>query len=125
PIDPSTGIGEPAGGWVSCMSRTLYSFNGRSTDEGGSVLHPDLATGPAEVSGDGMTWTFHIKRGLHYAPPLQHVEITAGDFIRAIERILTPAPKALQQYTGPLLGGPVAQSLSIIEGAADFSEGNA
>ena len=125
PIDPTTGIGEPQGGWVCCLSRTLYSFNGRSTDQGGAVIHPDLATGPAEVSGDGMTWTFHIKRGLHYAPPLQNVEITAGDFIRTIERDLTPAPKALQQYTGPLMGDGVAQYLSVIQGAQDYSAGKA
>jgi peptide/nickel transport system substrate-binding protein len=62
---------------------------------------------------------------LHYAPPLQKVEISAGDFIRALERDLTPAPKALQQYTGPLLGGALAQYLSIIQGAQDFSDGKA
>src|SRR5439155_5398457 len=94
PIDPTTGFGEP--NWQCCMQRTLYSYNGRPTAEGGSVLRPDLATGPPEVSADGMTWTFHIKPGLHYAPPLQNVEITAQDIIRAAWRILTPAPKAIQ-----------------------------
>jgi ABC-type transport system substrate-binding protein len=87
PIDPTSGFGEPYGGWQCCMLRTLYSYNGRPTDQDGSILRPDLATGPPEVSGDGTTWTFHIKPGLHYAPPLQSVEITAQDFIRAIQRI--------------------------------------
>jgi peptide/nickel transport system substrate-binding protein len=108
------------------MQRTLYSYNGRPTDQGGSVLRPDLATGPPEVSGDGMTWTFHIRPGLHYAPPLQNVEITASDIIRAVERILTPAPKSLQEFTGTTLGGPIVQYFSpIIQGAEDFLKGKA
>ncbi|HZD05780.1 MAG TPA: ABC transporter substrate-binding protein, partial [Longimicrobiales bacterium] len=126
PIDPTTGLGEPPGGWVCCLTRTLYSYTGRPTDEGGSVLHPDLATGPPEISADGMTWTFRVKAGLNYAPPLQDVEITAADVGRAIERNLTPAPKAIQVYTGPLLGAGVAGYFSnIVQGAEDFSTGNA
>ena len=39
-----------------------------------------------DVSSDGLTWTFHLKTGLHYAPPMQNVEIVAGDVVRALER---------------------------------------
>jgi len=84
PIDPTTLFGEPFGGWQCCLQRMLYSYSGRPVAEGGSVLRPDLATGPPEVSSDGMTWTFHMKAGLHYAPPLQRLEITTPDIIRAI-----------------------------------------
>jgi ABC-type transport system substrate-binding protein len=124
PIDPTTGFGEP--NWQCCMQRTLYSYNGRPTAEGGSVLRPDLATGPPDVSADGMTWTFHIKPGLHYAPPLQNVEITAQDIIRAVSRILTPAPQAIQEWSGPLLGAGGAQYFTpLIQGAQEFSSGKA
>jgi peptide/nickel transport system substrate-binding protein len=53
-----------------CLLRTLLSYNGRSTDEGGTQLRPDLATSMPEISADGRTWIFHIKPGIHYGPPL-------------------------------------------------------
>ncbi len=53
-------------------------------------LQPDLATDLPAVSDDGLTYTFTIKPGIMYAPPLQDVEITAQDFIRALERESDP-----------------------------------
>lgn len=69
-----------------CLLRTLLSYNGRPTEEDGGVLRPDVATRLPDVSADGLTWTFHIRTGLHYAPPLADTEILAGDFVRALER---------------------------------------
>lgn len=71
-----------------CLLRTLLSYNGRPADQGGALPQADLATGLPVVSSDGLTWTFHLKSGIHYAPPFQDTEITAGDFVRAIERSL-------------------------------------
>ena len=39
-----------------------------------------------ELSRDRLTWTFRLKEGLRYAPPLDDVEITAADVVRGIER---------------------------------------
>ena len=69
-----------------CLLRTLLSHDGHITTEGGAVLRPDLAAALPTVSADGRTWTFTLKRGIHYGPPLQNVEVTAGDFIRALRR---------------------------------------
>ena len=69
-----------------CLLRTLVSYNGESTAEGGTTLRPDLATALPRLSSDGLTWVFHLKRGVHYAPPFQNREITAGDIVRALER---------------------------------------
>jgi peptide/nickel transport system substrate-binding protein len=69
-----------------CLLRTLLSYNGHPTNQRGTQLRPDLADGMPDVSPDGLTWTFHLKRGIRYAPPLQSVEITAQDFVRALER---------------------------------------
>src|SRR5919206_3634871 len=57
-----------------------------SYQDGGSELRPDLAVGLPQVSSDGLTWTFHIRHGMHYAPPMQRTEITAADFVRGLER---------------------------------------
>ena len=69
-----------------CLVRTLLSYNARPAEQGGNELIPDLAAEMPSVSEDGLTWTFPLKPGLSYAPPLQDVEITAPDFIRAMER---------------------------------------
>ena len=69
-----------------CLLRTLYSYNGKPADEGGAEVRPDLAEGMPEVSSDGLTWTFHLKRGLRYAPPFEDTPIVALDIVRGLER---------------------------------------
>jgi peptide/nickel transport system substrate-binding protein len=69
-----------------CLGRTLLSYNGQPTTAGGATLRPDLAGGPPDVASDGLTWTFHLRQGLHYSPPLAATEITAADFVRAMQR---------------------------------------
>jgi peptide/nickel transport system substrate-binding protein len=69
-----------------CLLRTLLSHSGQATRDGGAQLRPDLAARMPEVSADGLSWTFTLKRGIHYAPPLQSTEITAPDFVRAFQR---------------------------------------
>ena len=96
-----------------CLTRTLLSHNGRSAAEGGARLQPDLAAGLPEVSGDGLTWTFRLKPGLHYGPPLQAVEITAGDFVRSFHRLLAPSIAAY------------AYDYFVIDGAAEYNAGTA
>jgi peptide/nickel transport system substrate-binding protein len=73
-----------------CLARNLYSYNGLPADKDGTKVFPDLADGEGEVSSDGLTWTFHLKQGIHYAPPLQDVEVTAADFVRSINREASP-----------------------------------
>ncbi len=69
-----------------CLLRTLLSYNGRSVERGGTLPKPDLAVAPPTVSADGLTWTFGIRPGLHYAPPMADTEITSPDIVRALER---------------------------------------
>ena len=121
-----------------CLLRTLLSYNGRPTEQGGAVLRPDLAATLPAVSTDGRTWTFRLKRGLRYAPPLQDTEIVALDVIRAIERALSPAPAAWTEHGGskdcecmydPNRLGPISQYAFVyrplIAGAAKFAAGKA
>ena len=67
------------------------------------------------MSEDGLTWTISIKQGVHYAPPFDNVEITAGDFIRAMEREADPAASS----------GGYSFYYSAIEGFDDFGAGKA
>jgi ABC-type transport system substrate-binding protein len=121
--DPQpTSLDPQLGTWFSwdllrcCLVRSLYSHNGRPTEEGGSRLYPDLAEELPEVSADGLTWTIRIKEGLHYGPPLEDVEITANDFVRSFKRLLAPSI-SVAEY-----GGWYGLFLEI-EGATKYNSG--
>jgi peptide/nickel transport system substrate-binding protein len=106
-----------------CLLRTLLSYNGHPTGQGGAVLRPDLAASLPSVSPDGLTWTFHLKRGLHYAPPLEKTEIVAQDVIRALEREFSPAPSAyFKLYPNPVLGHYAELFEGVIAGTKAFQE---
>ncbi len=98
-----------------CLLRNLMSYEGVPTDEGGADIFPDLAAGEPEQSSDGLTWTYTIKPGIHYAPPKEDVEITAQDFIRALERTANPDANV----------GGYSFYYSVIEGFDDFAAGDA
>jgi peptide/nickel transport system substrate-binding protein len=98
-----------------CLLRNLMSYEGVPTDEGGAEIFPDLAAGEPEQSSDGLTWTYTIKPGIHYAPPKEDVEITAQDFIRALERTANPDANV----------GGYSFYYSVIEGFDDFAAGDA
>jgi peptide/nickel transport system substrate-binding protein len=68
-----------------CLLRTLMSYDGTS-GVSGTEPKPDLAAAPPDVSTDGLTWTFHLRPDLHYGPPLQDVQITSLDLVRALLR---------------------------------------
>ena len=98
-----------------CLLRTLMSYEGVPTAEGGDFIFPDLAAAEPTVSGDGLTTTFQIKPGLMYAPPKDDTEITSQDFIRAMEREANPKAS----FNG------YSFYYSVIEGFDDFAAGDA
>jgi peptide/nickel transport system substrate-binding protein len=107
-----------------CLLRTLMSYNGRPTSEGGAELRPDLADGMPEVSPDGLTWTFRLKPGIRYAPPYADREIVAADFVRALERLFVPAvPSWAEAFGSPILGTYAGHYEPLIEGTTAFKDG--
>jgi peptide/nickel transport system substrate-binding protein len=104
-------------GWEflkGALMRLLVAFNMQGPNEGGNDLVPDLATELPAASADGLTWTFHIKPDIHYAPPLQDVSVTAGDFIRALTREAESKTAATYPFY-----------YSVIEGFDDVTNGKA
>lgn len=99
-----------------CLLRTLLSYNGKPTAEGGTVLSPHLASAMPTQSDDGLTWTFHLKPGIHYAPPFEDTEVTAVDFIRALNREADPVASGAGAY---------AFYYSVIAGFDDYAAGRA
>lgn len=97
-----------------CLARTLVTTESVPSAEGGNELQPDLATALPEVSEDGLTYTFTLKDGIQFGPPINR-EIVAQDFITALERLANPVASAE--------GYPFYYS--IIEGFDDVTEGKA
>lgn len=108
-----------------CLLRTLLSYNGRPTRDGGTEVRPDLASGMPEVSPDGLTWTFRLKPGIRYGPPFEDTEIRAEDIVRAIERVLAPSPPGAAPIIGPYLGTSHFYFLGVIAGTEEFANGDA
>ncbi len=97
-----------------CLARTLFAYSGQPGREGGGEARPDLASS-WEVSADGLTWTIRIREGLRYAPPLEDIEITARDFVRALLR----AARAGEGYIAPTF------YYSVIRGYDEYAAGDA
>jgi peptide/nickel transport system substrate-binding protein len=94
-----------------CLQRTLMAYPGFPGAVGAHAV-PDLAVAPPQVTADGRTWTFTLRSGIHYAPPFDQVEVTAGDIVRALERT---------KY----VDGPGRTYLGIVEGYSAFAHGTA
>ena len=86
-------------------------------DEAGTQLVPDLATEVPSadnggISADGKTYTFHLKQGIKFAPPVNR-EVTAADFKYSFERMMVePLAPATFFYEG-------------VVGATEFMDGKA
>jgi peptide/nickel transport system substrate-binding protein len=94
------------------MVRELYSFDTRAEGERSLQPVPDLADGPYQLSEDGRTYTFKIRKGVRYAPPVDR-EVLAKDFVYAIERQLDPEHRSPNPYS------------RLIKGVDDFAAGKA
>jgi peptide/nickel transport system substrate-binding protein len=87
-----------------CLLRTLYSYNGKPTEEGGTKARPDLAAGMPQVSDDGLTWTFQLRQGLVYAPPFDDTPIVSRDLVHALERTARFGEPGVWDYFVPVRG---------------------
>jgi peptide/nickel transport system substrate-binding protein len=96
------------------MVRELYSFDSRAEGERSLQPVPDLADGPYRLSDDGRTYTFTLRRGVKYAPPVDR-EVQAQDFVYAIERQVDPRIDPGHRSPNPYT--------RLIKGVDDFAAG--
>jgi peptide/nickel transport system substrate-binding protein len=109
-------IGLDTAGFTSvarAYARTLYSYNLSGPPDQATVPVPDIASG-YQLSADQRTYTFTLRPGVHYAPPVNR-EVTAQDFITAIQRLYDDKASPSQ--------GPIYADL--IAGASRFGAGKA
>jgi peptide/nickel transport system substrate-binding protein len=88
-------------------ARTLYSYNLAGPPEQKTVPVPDIAAGPPQLSADRRTYTFPLRPGVRYAPPVNR-EVTAADFITAIERLYDKKSPSGGQFYSNLIAGAAA-----------------
>ena len=92
----------PAIAWA--YARTLYGYNLSGPPEQKTVPVPDIADGPAQLSADRRSYTFRLRAGVRYASPVNR-EVTAADFITAIQRLYDKqTPSWGQQYADLIAG---------------------
>jgi peptide/nickel transport system substrate-binding protein len=85
-------------------ARTLYGYNLYGPREKRTVPVPDIASGPVRLSADRRTYTFTLRPGVRYAPPVNR-EVTAQDFITAIQRLYDrKSPSPGQQFANLIAG---------------------
>jgi peptide/nickel transport system substrate-binding protein len=110
-------IGLDTAGFTSvarAYARTLYGYNLSEPPDQATVPVPDIASGPPQRSADQRTYTFTLRAGVRYAPPVNR-EVTAADFITAIQRLYDDKASPSQ--------GPVYADL--IVGASRYGAGKA
>ena len=97
--------------YSNLLLRGLLGYKHVAGPEGAELI-PDLAVDLPEVSNDGLTWTFQLKDGIRFGPPVSR-EITSQDVLYAFERIATPDLVAQYGF----------YYLDLIEGMQEFSDG--
>jgi peptide/nickel transport system substrate-binding protein len=80
-------LGSAFGLYSEAMLRTLVGYN-HVAGAAGDTIVPDLATNLGTVSPDGLTYTFHLKPGVKFGPPVDR-PITSKDVLYAFQRINT------------------------------------
>jgi peptide/nickel transport system substrate-binding protein len=78
-------LGEAWGLYTNLLLRTLLTYKHTAGPEG-DVLVPDLATSVPTPTDGGKTYTFHLKSGVKFGPPVNRA-ITSKDILYAFQRI--------------------------------------
>jgi peptide/nickel transport system substrate-binding protein len=94
------------------MIRTLVGYD-HVAGPAGNVLVPDIATSVPKPTEGGLTYTFHIKKGVKFGPPVNR-QVTSADVLYAFQRIARPKDGA--QY---------AFYYTPIKGFSDYGAGRA
>ncbi len=105
-------LGTAFGLYSNLLLRTLVGYKHVSGAAGNEIV-PDLATDAGELSEDGLTYTFTLKDGVMFGPPVSR-PITSKDIAYAFERIGTEALVAQYGFY-----------YTVIKGMAEFTAGDA
>jgi peptide/nickel transport system substrate-binding protein len=92
--------------YSNLLVRTLVGYN-HVAGGPGNVVVPDIATDLGKVSNGGKTYTFKLKSGIKFGPPLNR-EVTSKDILFAFQRIGTPSLVAQYAFYYDVIKGMAA-----------------
>ena len=98
--------------YTNLLGRNLVGYN-HVVGTAGGVPVPDLATAIPKPTNGGKTWTFRLKSGIRFGPPVNR-EITSSDIKYALERLADPKN-----------GGQYAFYFNVIRGFEAVGKGEA
>ncbi|HEX9824644.1 MAG TPA: ABC transporter substrate-binding protein [Actinomycetota bacterium] len=78
--------------YTNVLLRPLMNYAHVAGDAGGEI-YPDLAADYPEVSADGLTYTFTLKDGVMFGPPVSR-EVTSQDVAYAFQRMASQSQGA-------------------------------
>jgi peptide/nickel transport system substrate-binding protein len=94
-------------------SRTLYAYRSSSNPRIAGTPYPDLAAGLPKITGNGTVYTFTLRQGVKWGPPVNR-PLVAQDFVYAFSRLFDKKT--------PSSGQPYAL---LIKGTDAFAKGKA
>jgi peptide/nickel transport system substrate-binding protein len=74
--------------YSNLLLRTLVGYN-HVAGAAGNVIVPDIATSVPKPTNGGKTYTFHLKSGIKFSPPVNRA-VTSKDVLFAMERLANP-----------------------------------
>lgn len=95
-----------ANGFIIYSNLMLRGLVGWNHIEGakGNIVVPDLATSVPKPTNGGKTYTFHLKKGIKWGPPVNR-EITSQDVRYGIERLARPKNGGQYAFYYPVIKG--------------------
>src|SRR5947208_150660 len=115
-LDPTIDDFANAGIESNLLLRTLVGYD-HVSGPAGTKLVPDLATAVPTPTNGGRTYTFTLKRGIRFGPPVDR-EITSNDVRFAIERLARPRNDAFFSALYPVY-------FAVVEGFTRYRAGHA
>jgi peptide/nickel transport system substrate-binding protein len=99
-------LGSAFGIYSNLLVRTLVGYKHIAGAPGNAIV-PDLATSLGKVTNNGKRYTFTIKDGVKFGPPLNR-QITSKDVLFAMQRIGTPSVVAQYGFYYDVIKGMTA-----------------
>ena len=87
-------LAEAIGIHSNLLTRTLVGYNHVAGAAGNKIV-ADIATAVPAPTNGGKTYTFHIKQGVKFSPPVNR-QVTSADFVNEFKRL--SSKKDGQQY---------------------------
>ena len=108
--------GEYLGDWFgiadNLLVRTLIGYTHNAGGPGNTPV-ADIATAVPKPTNGGKTYTFHIKSGVMFSPPVSR-QVTCSDFVNAMQRLANPKD-----------GGQYSFYYTVIKGWSNYAAGKA